>query len=416
LNWSPSFSAALWIYLVIGPGLAALVTVGMVVSRVRFLKIRTRRYDWPKGSVPQVAILIPAHNEGAGIEQCLRSVLLMEYPGELRVVAVDDRSTDDTLARMQEVARSDSRLAVVSVTEKPADWLGKCNALRVASEHAWAREAQWLLFVDSDVVVEPGALRATLSQALARGVDAVSILTRQRCETFLEKLLTPLACGAIVSMYFASATNEDNRRETAFANGQFFLIRRTVYDRVGGHAAVKDMPTEDVDLMRVLKRSGARCRLYAGDDLAETRMYDSLSRMLTGWARIYSGASHRRPWRILAASGVMLTLLGAFAMPWLSIGLGWGPSWLAAGGAHLALVLVILSCIYRWSGNAGWLAVLYPVALPFQLVFFGKALSWCLTNRMVWRGTGYSSPSAGPGVAGGKGETVPAEANEPVVR
>jgi cellulose synthase/poly-beta-1,6-N-acetylglucosamine synthase-like glycosyltransferase len=386
----------LWVYVLLGPVLWAMYGLGLVAARVRMGRLRGSDGKLPP-KPPRVAVIIPARNEGAGIRECLRSVLALEYPeGLMQVVAVDDRSTDDTAGQMEAIAQSDPRLTVIRLTEKPDDWLGKCNALHQGVAAVGA-DVEWFLFVDSDVKVEPQSLRRVMAVAAGRNVDAVSILTRQRCDTFVEKLLTPVACAAILTMYLASLTNVDNRR-AAFANGQFFLIRRTAYDRVGGHSAVKSESVEDVMMMRVLKASGAKCRLYSGEDLAETRMYDTVERMFKGWGRIYSGASKRRPWRILGGMAVVASGLAAFGV----FGLGAAQSMLAGemnlwaiwGAVHVAVVLACLAAVYRWSGNPGWLALLFPVAGVMQLAFYGYALWWCATNRMEWRGTSYSVPAA----------------------
>lgn len=419
-------SLLLYLYALLGPLLWLLLALGLVTARVRMAKLKHSKARLP-AAPPKVAVLVPAHNEGASIAACLESLLKLDYP-DYTLIATDDRSTDQTLSEMRRVAREHAArsegagaaghsatsgpvgaegtaapakasrpvpsLEVIHIDAKPSDWLGKCHALHVASGHPLAREAEWLLFVDSDVTVTPDSLRLTLAQGLSRGVDAVSILTRQRCDSFLEKLLTPLACATVLAMYVASHTNDDNRTSNAFANGQFFLIRRTAYDRAGGHETVKNLPTEDVDLMRALKRTGAKCRLYAGDHLAETRMYDSLKRMFSGWARIYSGASHRRPWRILLATPFILSGLAAFVAPFLLAGAG--PAWAALATAHVVVTLLCLAAVYAWSGNSPLLAFLFPLAAPFQLAFFAKALLWSLTNKMEWRGTAYSAPPAPP--------------------
>ena len=382
-------------YAVAGPGVWLLLGLGLITARIRMGKLQAARVGLPEGATPPtVAVVIPAHNEAAGIRDCLTSVLAMTYRGgAFRVIAVDDRSTDGTAEAMDELARFDPRLTVVRLNTKPNDWLGKCNALREGMARV-PEEVEWGLFIDSDVKVRPGAMEETLGMALRRKADAVSILTRQRCDTFFEKLLTPIGCAAILAMYAASLTNQDNRRRSAFANGQFFLIRRSVYEQVGGHAAVRDHPVEDVALMRLLKASGAKCRLYSGDHLAETRMYDSLGRMFKGWGRIYSGASGRRPWRILLGSGVVVSGLAAFlAVPVALVGGAGLAGWqVGLTVVHLLAVVGCVAAVYRWSGNSPLLAVLFPLAAVFQLAFYGYALWWCFTNRMEWRGTAYSAP------------------------
>src|SRR5437660_10387215 len=45
---------------------------------------------------PSVAVLVPARNEAAVLPSMLPALLAQDYPGEWRVVVVDDRSTDGT--------------------------------------------------------------------------------------------------------------------------------------------------------------------------------------------------------------------------------------------------------------------------------------------------------------------------------
>jgi glycosyltransferase involved in cell wall biosynthesis len=390
-----------WTYAALGPGAWGLVLLGLMNSRSKMGKLKSSRAVLPERP-PEVTVLIPAHNEAGAIEACLRSVLGMDYPS-FRVVAIDDRSTDGTGAIMDRVSGEDPRLRVMHLTTRPEGWLGKCYALHAggaleggegAGAPGGAIRTPWVLFVDSDVVVEPSALSRAMAMALAREVAAVSLLTRQRCETLAERLLTPIACAAILGMYLASHTNNDNRARSAFANGQFFLIRADAYRAAGGHEAVRQDGVEDVALMKRLKRGGAKCRLYSGDDLAETRMYANVRDMFKGWARIYSTASYRRPWRILVASGFFLSGIGAFVaagvLGAVAVMSGVGVAWGVAAGVHLGLVLVSVGAAYRWSRNSVWLALLFPAAGAVQLAFFAYALYWCATKRFEWRGQSYA--------------------------
>src|SRR5438309_2764680 len=102
----------------------------------------------PEGGWPALAVIFAARNEAAGVEQATRSLLAQDYP-ELEVIAVDDRSTDDTGAILDAIAAEDPRLRVVHVRDLPAGWLGKNHALQSA---AGETRADWLLFTDADVV------------------------------------------------------------------------------------------------------------------------------------------------------------------------------------------------------------------------------------------------------------------------
>jgi chlorobactene glucosyltransferase len=270
----------------------------------------------------------------------------------------------------------------------PDGWLGKCNALHVGTHNL---SCDWLLFVDSDVKVEPAALRDTIGLALRRGYDAVSILTRLECDTLLEQLVLPLAAGTWSVMFAISLTNDDQRRDIAAANGQFFLIRTDPYRKVHGHAAVHNQICEDVELMRVLKANGCKVRMQFGAHLASTRMHATLQQIFSGWGRIYCGTARRRMGRIIQA--MAFYLISGFS---LYPALAWGawrafavhqPAWLLAAGAHLAIMTIFLSVIYRGSGNRARLALLFPLGGAMMVAIMGYALRLCHTGRLSWRGT-----------------------------
>jgi glycosyltransferase involved in cell wall biosynthesis len=347
---------------------------------------------------PAVTVLVPAKDEGPRVRDALDSVLAQDYPN-FTALAIDDRSADDTGAVLDAAAAaSGGRLGALHVTDLPQGWLGKCHALDVGARHA---DGAWLLFVDSDVrLLRPDALSAALALAVSRKYDAVSLMTRLECHTPLERLVLPLAAGAWSVMHTISRTNEDNSTTSAYANGQFLLCRRGAYDAVGGHAAVRDRITEDVELFRLLKAAGFRVRLLLGSRYASTRMHATLRQMLRGWGRIYSGTSRRRPWRILGAIAFVLVCgFSAYAA------LAWGaarwagndPSagrWLAAAGGHLVVMTLVLAGIYADSGNPRRHALLFPVGGAILLALFAFALRWCATGRIEWRGTTFDQNRA----------------------
>jgi cellulose synthase/poly-beta-1,6-N-acetylglucosamine synthase-like glycosyltransferase len=317
-------------------------------------------------------------------------VLALDYPS-FDVIAVNDRSTDDTGPILDEMAHAaGERMRVLHIRpgELPDGWLGKCNALHVGSRNV---TGEWILFVDSDVKVEPQALRATLALCVSRKYDALSILTRLECNTLIEQLILPLAAGAWSVMFAISITNDDKRLDSAAANGQFFLIRREPYERVEGHAAVFDQICEDVELMRLLKARGNRVRFLFGAELASTRMHATLRKMFSGWARIYCGSARRRVRRIIEAM-MFLVVSGLSVYPALAWGIyraaAFGQwSWFSASVAHWLLATVFLATIYRDSGNRARLALLFPVSGSVVLAIMGYALRLCRTGRMNWRGT-----------------------------
>jgi cellulose synthase/poly-beta-1,6-N-acetylglucosamine synthase-like glycosyltransferase len=353
---------------------------------------RLRRPVNAMSSHPRVNVLIPAKDEGEAVRKCLDSVMALDYP-HYSVIAIDDRSTDSTPAIFDEyAAKLNEKFTALHIPHGglPEGWLGKSHALHMATAHV---DADWILFVDSDVQVAPDALSAVLSLAIEREYDAVSILTRLVCHTFWERLLLPLCGASVGAMGLMSFTNNDRRKSTAFANGQFLLIRRKAYDAVGGHAAVRDNIVEDIAIMRTLKAKNFRTRLYFGRDFAATRMGTSLKQMFHGWARIFSGVSGRRRGRIVLAMLFVLTGLLSYAALVFGL-LTRDVGWLVAGILHLTIVTGVLVEIYRMSGNPRRYAAIFPVGAAMMLAMYTWALRACRTGRIEWRGTHYASARA----------------------
>src|SRR5262249_27531045 len=146
--------------------------------------------------------------------------------------------------------------------------------------------------------------------------------------SFWERLLTPLCGAATSAMYMLPMTNYNELPGVAFANGQFMCVRRSAYEAVGGHQAVRSMLSEDIALARLLKRNGFRPRISTGEQFAATRMYSSLGAIMRGWARNFFTGSAGRPWRVVFA--ILFVLVSCFAC---YLALPWGVYRLASGTA-----------------------------------------------------------------------------------
>jgi glycosyltransferase involved in cell wall biosynthesis len=245
---------AIAVYFLIGPGMWLLAIIGLFQTHKRLHLIKQPRNPIPEPA-PSVTILIPAKDEQERIGDCLLSALAQKYPN-FRVIAVDDRSEDRTGVVMDELARRDTRLSVLHITELPEGWTGKCHALYQAAKRA---DGQWLLCIDSDVLLQPDALPATLGLAIKRKYGLVSLLPRIESHSLWEGMVVPLA-GAALAALFTALWNNSNTRPAAFANGQFILFRRDAYDAAGGHEAVRDHYCEDMALARIFKAKDLRPR------------------------------------------------------------------------------------------------------------------------------------------------------------
>lgn len=349
--------------------------------------------------LPQVTILIPAKDEGERIGACLQSVLDQDY-ANFDVIAIDDRSKDDTGKIMDEMAAHNPRLSVIHIQEGTLGpgWTGKNNALFTGAKQA---SGKWLLFVDSDVLLQPNAVSKTVTVSNYKKYDLLSLLPRCESHTLWESSLVPLCSAAAATMYLIALSNDDSRPNT-FANGQFMLMTRIAYDAIGGHETVKDRFCEDTEIARLVKGKGLRTRISWGEDIAAVRMYTSLKSIIKGWSRIYYAAKVGNPKHVLMAVNFVLTsCFSAYAVLIYGIIRARQPSanmldyaWVTAGAIHLGLMTFFLSNMYRWSRNSAFNALLFPITGPILLWTLIKALIMCITRKVEWRGTSYSHKMA----------------------
>ena len=392
-------SAIFWSYVLSGPFGWALYGLGMHCGRRRLSLLERDAYELAKPE-PRVTILIPAKDEGEPVRACLESALGQDYPN-FEILAIDDRSTDNTGAIMDELAAANpGRMRVLHIPpgQIPSGWTGKNNALFTGLKTV---DSDYFLFVDSDVILQPAALRRTMAYSTSTGYGLVSLLLRLECRTFWEELLMPLAGAGVIGLLWVGWANNNHLPRIAFANGQYMLLRRDTYHALGTHAAVRSAVSEDVEMARLAKARGLMPRIAWGTELAAVRMYASLPKLIRGWARNYFGCCHGSAWPTLLGIAFLLLCCfsvypamafaiyhAAIAAPPLSP-IGWG----IASSIHLGLMTHFLGKSYQWSGNPRWLAWLFPVGGALLLWIFALALTLCVTRTVEWRGDRFQVPS-----------------------
>ncbi len=349
----------------------------------------------PPANAPLISICIPARNEEKNIRACVESALGQDYPN-LEVIVLDDRSTDSTLTQLSGFASRDSRLLPISGKELPAGWAGKPHALFQASA---AAHGEWLCFVDADTFLAPNAISACYAKALETHVDMFTTMNEQILGSFWEKVVMPLVMTALSVGFSPRKVNDPNSRD-AIANGQFILIRRSVYDSIGGHEKVKDQIVEDKAISEQVKWNGHRLVVADGMKVIRTRMYTDLPSMWEGWTKnIYLGLSGHPALLLLGAFGALLALMAALFLPlWTLLGIGW----LFNGGTWLAVVIIVQSLsVWAWliyfrvRVNRGmkisaWYALTTPLgAGVFAAMMLASAWKVISGQGVTWRGRKY---------------------------
>ncbi|MCW2677939.1 MAG: hypothetical protein JWR70_2979, partial [Modestobacter sp.] len=246
----------------------------------------------------RVAVVLPVRDEAAHVLDCLTAVLDQWGVPDLRVVVVDDGSTDGTPELVAAVA--DPRVQLLRAPPPAPGWLGKPSACAQGS--AAAGDAEVLVFLDADVRLMPDALASAVALLRAHDLDLVSPWPRQLTGSAAERLVQPLQQWLWTTLLPLRLAERSPRPSLAAANGQFLVVRRAAYDRAGGHAAVRGQVIEDVALLRAVKRSGGRGVVVDGSTLAACRMYDGWPAVRDGYAKSLWSAVGGRPGAAAAAA------------------------------------------------------------------------------------------------------------------
>jgi len=279
-------------------------------------------------------VIVPARNEEANIERAVRSLAAQQEVREILVV--DDNSEDGTWEILEVMKAEMPPLRALRIDSLPEGWLGKTYAASVGAREA---SGDWLLFADADTEHLPGSLSAVLEGAEREGADLLSLSPGQITPTWWEKAVIPLIYVNLARLYRFEEVS-DPTSAAAAANGQYLLIRRGMYARVGGHQAVRNEILEDVELAKRVKSAGGKVLFLPGAAWVRTRMYHTFGEMWAGWSKnlfLLYGRSLAKVSRALAEL-CALDLLPQFFFIVLLM-------WLLSGGGNVIVLAGALGCL-----------------------------------------------------------------------
>ncbi|HEY0206831.1 MAG TPA: glycosyltransferase [Acetobacteraceae bacterium] len=339
---------------------------------------------------PAVEVVVPARDEAEGIEAALRSLLVQDYAGPLRVIVVDDGSTDGTGAIARRLAssldRSARELLVLDGRPRPPGWSGKLWAV---AQGVGAASAGLLLLTDADIVHDPAHVRTLVAKAERDRLDLVSEMVELRCRSLAERALVP-AFVFFFQMLYPFARVNDPMDATAAAAGGTMLLRRRALDRIGGIAAVRGALIDDVALAAAVKRGG---RVWLG--------HSALARSL----RPYPGAADI--WRMVARTAyvqlrhspaVLAGTVAGLALVWLAppaLALfGHGAARGMAALAWAGSAASYLPTLRRFRQSPAWALALPGIACFYLAATLGSAWDHHRGRGAVWKQRAYRGAGA----------------------
>jgi len=357
------------VLLALGAPLALLVWLYLVLLHGRFWASGPELAPAQPAHAPPVDIVVPARDEAASIGPVIASLLAQQYAGAVRVILVDDNSSDGTAER----AGRDPRLTVLTGRAKPVGWSGKLWAV---SQGVAAGAAPLVLLTDADILHDVRHLASLVAKLEAEALDQVSEMVALRCESLAERALVP-AFVYFFQMLYPFAKVNDPASRTAAAAGGTVLIRRTALERIGGIEAIRGALIDDVALARAVKPGGA---IYLG--------HSGLARSIRPYPQF------RDVWRMIARTAftqldysplwLLATLLGMLLVWWvppLAALRGTGAVRVAGATSSLLAAASYLPTLRRYRRPGLWALALPGIALFYMAATLGSAIDH-------WRGEG----------------------------
>lgn len=347
--------------------------------------------DKVHNDAPVVSVLVPARNEERSIRACVESLLQQTY-NNTEVIVLNDNSTDSTEAILHELCqRYPGKLRVINGAPLPADWVGKnwaCHQLYKAAS------GSILLFTDADTVHHPATVASTYAFMQQQSIDCLSLIPYEIMDTAAERMVLPFVHVSFLSFFPISAIMRNPRIPISAANGQFLMFTRAVYERTGGHKALKNNIVEDLFFARRLKAFQSYIYVADGSQLVSCRMYTSFREVFLGFSKNLYPAMSANPAVLASYLGMNASLfLGPLVFFAVALAAGLHTTeWLLLPALQLALSVAVRFVIGRRFRMPATQCLLYPPAALLTMAISINSALWYYSPRgMQWKGRQYDS-------------------------
>lgn len=331
--------------------------------------------DWPR-----VSLIFTARNEGKTLGAALPTMLALDYPN-LEIIAVNDRSEDETGAVLDGFAARDPRMRVLHVTELTPGWLGKTHGLQLAGEHA---TGEWFLFTDADIHFQPDCLRRAIAYMRAHTLDHLAALPQLH-----ERGAALGICVGAFSLVFALFIRPwrvvDARSRCHGGVGAFNLVRASTYKKLDGHEPLRLRPDDDIKLGKLMK-AGGFSEMVLGHRAISVAWYANVGEFIRGLTKnAFAGADYR-VWFVLGGVAAhLIFFIGPVAALFCTSDLTW---WLCA--ASVGVMLGVAMDNQRFDGGRVWHGLFFPLGLlVLDFVLLRSMVVTLVTRGITWRGTHY---------------------------
>lgn len=331
---------------------------------------------------PTLNVVIAACNEEEGIEAAIQSLLLQDYPN-LKIILVNDRSTDTTGSIIEQLA-ADERVTAIHIHTLPKDWLGKVHAFSIALEQV---ESEWVLFTDADIHFEASVLKKAVAYALSKKTDHLALMPDIITKNYWLEVV--VRTFGLLFLLGARVDELDKpNTKTIVGLGAFNLVKKSILEKSKGIEWLRMEVIDDVGMGLLIKKAGGKSSFAMAQNLLSVAWYPSVRAMFVGLEKnIFGAAANYQILRLLIIVGLIWLFIFA---PFIVL-LVATPLWLTVFALLTLLWMPVMMLTLKISSGARYSIGFF---VPLGQFIFSLMMLWsgfiCLKRGgIIWRGTLY---------------------------
>ncbi|GGG05375.1 glycosyl transferase [Rhodococcoides trifolii] len=264
----------------------AVSLLGAALAAVNTLTApRVRPNPTDTSAAETITVCIPARDEERDLPLLIADLRAQRVAAPMRVLVLDDGSTDSTEAAATRAIGGDDRFTILDGGVDGQGGVGKSVACIELGRVALQGECSVLIFLDADVRLVPDALASAVTELRRGGTSLLSPWPRQDAVGLAERLVQPLLVWSWTSTLYLRGANASLRASTAVACGQFLVLDALAYRAIGGHESTRSSVTDDLTLARRFRASGFPTAVAYAGEVASCRMYTSTREVRVGYTR-----------------------------------------------------------------------------------------------------------------------------------
>jgi chlorobactene glucosyltransferase len=368
---------------IIAIGLAVFM-LNLILNLRSLHKLGDEKEDLPE-PLPLISILVPARNEESDIATCLESLRKQDYPN-YEILVLDDNSSDNTAAVVEEIAAADPRVRLLRGKPLPQGWAGKPFACHQLASQA---RGSWLLFTDADTTHAPAMLRSALSYAHNNRLALISGFPLQHTISFSQRVVIPIMYFIILSWFPLWWLQGSRKPKPGLAIGQFLFVSAPDYHEIGGHEVVKSRILEDIWLGFEMTRRGKRQATVDLSRVVACRMYEGIGDLWEGFTKWTYSVTAFSPWAFVL---MILAGFSFFIAPFIlmarhfSLTLADYDLFLLVITVQLLVIMLMRGLVDRRFSHSRLYSLSHPVGISFVLLSGAYGATKRLTGSGVhWK-------------------------------